>query len=85
VITLTLMTGCAVTKEAPGRLSLAVATGNALKVLYDARTFTPVIEEIRIEDARLRGAWGERLFCILLRAENPLQRATWTTRVMQGS
>jgi hypothetical protein len=85
VITLTLMTGCAVTQEAPGRLSLAVASGNALKVLYDAKTFTPAIEEIRLDDARLRGTWGERLFRILLRAENPSQRATWMTRVVQGS
>jgi hypothetical protein len=85
VITLTLMTGCAVTQEAPGRLSLAVASGNALKVLYDARTFTPAIAEIRLDDARLRGAWGERLFRILLRTGNPSQRATWTTRIMQGS
>jgi hypothetical protein len=84
-ITLTLMTCCGVTAEAPGRLSLAVASGNAVKVLYDAKTFTPAIEEIRVEDARLRGTWGERLFRILLRAGNPPQRGSWTTRITQAS
>jgi hypothetical protein len=81
VVTLTLMTPCAVKPEAAGKLSL----GDAVKVLYDSAAFTPVVEEIRIEDARLHAAWGDRLYRILLRAGNPPQRATWTTRVVQGS
>jgi hypothetical protein len=77
LITLTLMTCCAVKPDAPGKLSL----GDRVTVLYDAAAFTPAVEEIRIEDARLRSAWGDKLYRILLRAENPPQRAAWTARV----
>ena len=79
-ISLTLMTPCRVTRESPGRLSLAVADRSAVNILYDAAAFQPVIEEIRIEDARLRGSWGDRIYRILLRAENPPMRARWSTR-----
>lgn len=79
-ITLTLMTPCRVSLEAPGKLSLA----GTLRVEYDP-ALTPAVEEIPLEDSRLRGAWGERLYRILLRATNPAQRATWTTRFTQAS
>jgi hypothetical protein len=78
LVTLTLMTCCAVKPEAAGTLAL----GDAVKVLYDAAAFTPVVEEIRIEDARLHAAWGDRLYRILLRAENPPQHGVWTTRIV---
>ncbi len=84
LVTLTLMTPCRVTQEGPGQLSLAVASGNTVKVLYDGAAFTPVVEEIRLEDARLRSTWGERLYRILLRAVNPAPRARWTTRIVQS-
>jgi hypothetical protein len=80
-ITLTLMTPCAVKQEAAGKLAL----GDRVTVLYDAAAFTPVIEEIRIDDAHLRGTWGDRLSRILLRAADPPQHATWTTRIVQGA
>jgi hypothetical protein len=78
-ITLTLMTPCAVAQPSAGVLALA----NTVKVLYDPRTFTPAIEEIKLDDARLRSTWGERLFRILLRAANPKTQAVWTTRITQ--
>ncbi|MGB7758593.1 MAG: heparinase II/III family protein [Bryobacteraceae bacterium] len=78
-ITLTFMTPRAVAQPGAGVLALA----DTVKVLYDPQTFTPAIEEIRIEDGRLRSAWGERLFRILLRAENPKMHAVWTTRITQ--
>jgi hypothetical protein len=78
-ITLTLMTPCAVAQPSAGVLALA----NTVKVLYDPRTFTPAIEEIKLDDARLRSTWGERLFRILLRAANPKAQAVWTTRITQ--
>jgi hypothetical protein len=61
-----------------------VAAGNTVKVLYDGVALTPVVEEIRLEDARLRSSWGERLYRILLRAANPPPRARWTTRIVQS-
>jgi hypothetical protein len=84
LVTLTLMTPCRVTQEGPGRLSLAVASGNTVEVLYDGAAFTPVVEEIRLEDARLRSTWGERLYRILLRAANPAPRARFATRIVQS-
>jgi hypothetical protein len=81
LVTLTLMTCCAVKQQAAGTLAL----GDAVKVLYDAAAFTPVVEEIRIEDARLHAAWGDRLYRILLRAGNPPQRGTWTTRIVPAT
>jgi hypothetical protein len=84
VITLTLMTPCKVTQEGAGKLSLAVASGNRVDVSYDA-VLTPTVEEVRLEDGQLRSVWGERLYRILLRAEKPAQRATWTTRITQQS
>ena len=78
VITLTLMTPCRVTSETAGQLLLA----GGPRVLYDGDTFKPVVEEIRLEDPRLRDSWGDRIYRILLRAENPPQRATWTTRLV---
>jgi hypothetical protein len=76
-ITLTLMTPCAIAQPGAGILAL----GDTVRVIYDPRTFTPVIEKIEIEDERLRSTWGDRLFRILLCAENPKLRAVWTTRI----
>ena len=82
-ITLTLMTPCAVDTGTPGRLSLAMPGGRAVLVDYDGRALKPAVEEIRLEDARLRGAWGDRLFRILLRADGPPAKASWALRIAQ--
>jgi hypothetical protein len=84
VITQTLMTPCAVTKAGDGKLVLAAGTPNAVRIEFDGRVFTPVVEEIKLEDHKLRGEWGARLFRILLKAENPPARALWTTTFMMG-
>jgi len=76
-ITLTLMTPCAVAQPAAGTLALA----DRVTVTYDPQTFTPAIEEIRIDDPRLHATWGDRLFRILLRAGNPQMQAVWTARI----
>jgi hypothetical protein len=84
VITLTLMTPCKVTQKGPGLLSLAVAAGNAIDVLYDGRMFKTAIEEIRLEDGRLRRSWGERLYRILLKADNAGAEGKWSMRIMRS-
>ncbi len=48
---------------------------------YDGRALTPTVEEIRLDDARLRQSWGDRLFRILLRAEAPPSAASWAMRI----
>ncbi|HEY2018812.1 MAG TPA: heparinase II/III family protein, partial [Bryobacteraceae bacterium] len=81
-ITLTLMTPCIVNTGTPGELSLTVSSGKPVRILYD-RALSPSVEEIRLEDARLRGTWGDRLFRILLRAEAPAAKGAWTMRISQ--
>ena len=76
-ITLTLMTPCRVNSDTPGLLSLA----GGPRISYDRAVFVPTVEEIRLEDARLRDAWGERIYRILLRAAAPAQKARWTLRI----
>jgi len=80
-ITLTLMTPCAVNTETAGTLALTVAPGSSMRVLYDSAVFKPAVEEVRIDDARLRSAWGDRVFRILLKAASPPTRARWTLRM----
>jgi len=76
-ITLTLMSAGKVTGEGAGVLSLAVAPGNQVKVLYDAQAFTSTVEEIQLEDARLRSSWGGRIYRVLLHAPNPKLAGSW--------
>ncbi len=76
-ITLTLMTPFKAAVTATGELTFSPT----VKVHYDAKVFKPVVEEIRIEDSRLRSSWGERVYRVLLRAEKPPAAATWTMRI----
>jgi hypothetical protein len=76
-ITLTLMTPCEVSRPAPGTLALA----KRAVVHYDAAVFQPAVEEIKLQDSKLRRSWGQRIFRITLRADSPPQRATWTLRI----
>jgi hypothetical protein len=85
-ITLTLMTPCRVSRSGPGELILqpeSGASGN-VGVRFDPRVFSPSIEEIKIEDGRLKGIWGSLLFRILLVADNPKSRDSWNLRIVQS-
>lgn len=80
-ITLTLMTPCSTSTREPGELLLTTQSNQPVRVHYDPQVFVPAIEEIRLEDARLRASWGDRLFRILLRADHPPTKAAWATRI----
>lgn len=82
-ITLTLMTPRVVNIHAPGELSLTTPSGKPVRVNYDAQALVPEVEEIRLEDARLRQSWGDRLFRILLRAKAPPPKTLWAMRISQ--
>lgn len=86
-ITQTLMTSCKPEQTAPGRLKLQAPgfRSGPITILYDARVFTPSVEEVKIEDERLKNSWGERLYRILLTAADPPQRASWSIRITQAS
>ena len=77
-ITLSLMTPHPVASDKPGRLRFGGVT-----VIHDTQALSAVVDEIKLEDARLRGIWGERMFRILLVAENPPARGEFNVRVTQ--
>jgi hypothetical protein len=78
-ITLTLMTPCAVKPGPSGEIAIG-----DVKVVYDGNAMAPVVEEIRLEDSRLRSTWGERMYRVLLVAENPPARGEFNVRIVQG-
>jgi hypothetical protein len=83
-ITLTLMTPCRVDARMAGELALTLPSGKVFRVRYDGAALKPAVEEIRIEDSRLRGTWGDRLYRILLRADRPPVRMKWMMRFNQA-
>jgi hypothetical protein len=84
-ITQTLMSAVKVAQPAPGTLRLDNPgyRSGVVTVLYDERVFKPLIEEIKLEDERLRSSWGDRIYRILLIADNPPLSASWTIRIVQ--
>ena len=84
VITLSLMTPCAVEQTAPGELKLSGATAGfgSARVLFDGSSLKPVVEDIPLNDGRLSREWGPHMHRILLRAEQPPARGTWVLRVV---
>ncbi len=84
-ITFTFMTPVLAANVSPGILSFEAAQfpSGRVRLHYDAGTLTPSIEGIPLEDARLRGAWGERLYRIMLRAQEPPDQATWVFQFVQ--
>jgi hypothetical protein len=63
---------------APGRLALIhpdVSEGaRPLTLAYDSRVLEPSIETIEIEDARLRAAWGDRIYRVVLTSRSPANK-----------
>ena len=82
-ITLTFMTPCRVDASTAGQLSLAVNSAKPVHIQFDSAVFQPSVEEVPIEDARLRGTWGDRLYRIRLRATAPPAKGKWTLRIGQ--
>ncbi|HVX65330.1 MAG TPA: heparinase II/III family protein [Bryobacteraceae bacterium] len=56
-------------------------TLGAVHVLFDRSALTAAVEEIAISDARLRGAWGDRLFRVQLTAAAPPRDGTFTLTI----
>lgn len=83
-ITLTLMTPCQVEAGRRGEVTLK-GPDYAVRVSFDPQVFQVSSEEVRLEDGRLRSAWGERLWRVLLTAAGPPLRADWVVRMEQTS
>jgi hypothetical protein len=74
-VTLSLMTPCPATVTA-GEILLP-CSDHTLRLRYDAAALEATVETMEMDDARLRDAWGERLYRVVLRAKAPVQKATW--------
>jgi hypothetical protein len=81
VITLTLMTPCAAQVGDAGEIRLPMPSGKSVRISYDARALHADLEALPIQDEHLRQSWGDRLYRILLRADNPPQGAKWTLHI----
>jgi hypothetical protein len=84
-ITLTLMTPWKMTAAGSGAVSLAVPGAPPVRIEFDPALFRAVQEEITVEDARLRSAWGAKLYRILLAATQPGAEREWVLRIRQGA
>ena len=69
---LTLVTPRAVRKEAPGFLLL-----ERVAARYEPGMLEASVEEVKVDDARLRAIWGERIYRILFAAVAPAQQGDW--------
>ncbi len=63
---------------APGIIRLSSgpgsAAGRAVDLVFDPKAFESAVEPIEIKDGRLRSAWGERIYRILLTARDQARR-----------
>ncbi len=79
-VMLSLMTPCPPSVASPGVIELAGPT-KTVRVGYDAQSLTPSVEEMALDDERLRSSWGGKLFRIVLRAKEAAARANWLLRM----
>jgi hypothetical protein len=83
-LALHLMSSGVVDASQSGVLTCATPS-RPLLVRYDANAFAPIVEEIRIDDARLRPIWGERVYRIVLNVARPAAAGAWTLTVEAGT
>ncbi len=85
-IDLTLMTGCKITLNEPGKITLQYINKSpaepkvSLNVFFDADKLTPKFETMPINDKRLKNVWGDKITRILLQANSAANRDSWILR-----
>jgi hypothetical protein len=81
----TFMSPWSIKQIKPGEVGFSGKTfpSGPVSIYYDAQKLTPTIEEISLEDGRLRSAWGERLYRLLFKVQNPPREGDWLFRVAQ--
>jgi hypothetical protein len=82
-ITLSLITPCLVTEFKKDQIDLNQTELNQIIKLKHPPDFKVKIEEIAIQDRRLKSVWGDNLYRILLIAEKPKQTNQWTLTFFQ--
>lgn len=66
----------------PGVILIEVQ-GVKAKLLYDKSMFTPVIETIALEDARLSNVWGKEIYRISLNAKKTTSSGTYKFKIQK--
>ncbi|MFB3880094.1 MAG: heparinase II/III family protein [Armatimonadota bacterium] len=78
-VELSLMTPCR--PRAAGGSAVALKTeSHSVRLEFD-EALEVEVQPIRLDDARLRGVWGSRLYRLLLRPRRPVRQAVWRLRV----
>jgi hypothetical protein len=83
-IAFSLMTPCEVKIEEAGRIALQ-AGGRLLALSYDADMLQATVEEIVLEDERLKSGWGENMSRLLLTAKRPVGKGQVMMRIERGA
>lgn len=81
-LTLSLMTPCPPRRTGASALTLPTAT-HRVRLEFDEELEADV-ELIRLHDGRLRDAWGDRLYRILLRPRRPVGKGAWRLRIVRA-
>jgi len=79
-VELNLMTPCAVETSRSGAIQLSAG----VDIEFDGHLLAPSVEEIRLDDNRLKGAWGSRLFRVKLALREPAAGGQWEIRFTQS-
>jgi len=86
-IFLSLITPCEVISEAGGVIELKEReivegrTSGSARLHYPAHAMKVAVEEVAVEDRKLKSIWGETLYRIVLQVDKPTQEGAWTLRV----
>lgn len=81
IVSLTLVTPCAVRQDVRGELSLVFPDEvGAVRVKFEATKLRAALERVELKDAGLRRSWGNELTRILLVADTPALQDTWSIK-----
>jgi hypothetical protein len=81
-LAVSLMTPCR--PRSPGRGALVLKTEtHTLRLMFD-EALEASIEPMRLDDARLRGVWGERIYRVLLRPRRSVGKGVWRLRLSRA-
>jgi hypothetical protein len=81
-VILSLMTPCRPRVASPGVIELA-GPERMWRLAYDSGALTAPVEEMPLDDERLRSSWGDRLFRIELRVKERVERGAWLITLSQ--
>lgn len=81
--TLSFMTPCEIDTTQAGKIALKIADSSSLYIYFDSNKLKPVIENIIFDEGRLKNSWGESVKRILLVANRPSLKDTWTIKISE--